>query len=51
LEIVEGDVPDPDTLQVRIKVQACGIYHGDSTTLRVLRHAGSYACVHDLQYD
>ena len=51
LEIVERDVPEPDAWQVRIKVQACGICHGDSITLRVLRHAGSYSCVHELQYD
>src|SRR5919107_2807989 len=30
LEIVERDVPEPDISQVRIKVQACGICHGDS---------------------
>jgi D-arabinose 1-dehydrogenase-like Zn-dependent alcohol dehydrogenase len=32
LEIVERDVPEPDSSQVRIKVQACGICHGDSLT-------------------
>ena len=31
-EIVERDVPEPDVSQVRIKVQACGICHGDSIT-------------------
>jgi D-arabinose 1-dehydrogenase-like Zn-dependent alcohol dehydrogenase len=31
-EIVERDVPEPDVSQVRIKVQACGICHGDSLT-------------------
>ena len=29
-EIVERDVPEPGAAQVRIKVQACGICHGDS---------------------
>jgi Zn-dependent alcohol dehydrogenase len=29
-EIVEQDIPDPGAAQVRIKVQACGICHGDS---------------------
>jgi D-arabinose 1-dehydrogenase-like Zn-dependent alcohol dehydrogenase len=29
-EIVERDIPEPDAEQVRIKVQACGICHGDS---------------------
>jgi D-arabinose 1-dehydrogenase-like Zn-dependent alcohol dehydrogenase len=32
LQIVERDVPDPNSSQVRIKVQACGICHGDSIT-------------------
>src|SRR5919112_692872 len=31
-EIVERDVPEPVVSQVRIKVQACGICHGDSIT-------------------
>ena len=31
-EIVERDVPEPNEGQVRIKVQACGICHGDSVT-------------------
>jgi len=31
-EIVERDVPDPGASQVRIKIQACGICHGDSIT-------------------
>ncbi|HEY6884610.1 MAG TPA: alcohol dehydrogenase [Nitrososphaeraceae archaeon] len=31
-EIVERDVPEPSEGQVRIKVQACGICHGDSIT-------------------
>ena len=31
-EIVERDVPEPSEGQVRIKVQACGICHGDSAT-------------------
>jgi len=32
LEIVEKDIPEPGTRQVRIKVQACGICHSDSVT-------------------
>ena len=32
LEIVERDIPEPDGAQVRIKVQACGVCHGDSVT-------------------
>jgi D-arabinose 1-dehydrogenase-like Zn-dependent alcohol dehydrogenase len=31
-EIVDRDVPEPIGKQVRIKVQACGICHGDSVT-------------------
>jgi D-arabinose 1-dehydrogenase-like Zn-dependent alcohol dehydrogenase len=31
-EIVDRDIPEPDSGQVRIKVQACGICHGDSLT-------------------
>jgi D-arabinose 1-dehydrogenase-like Zn-dependent alcohol dehydrogenase len=31
-EIVERDTPEPSEGQVRIKVQACGICHGDSAT-------------------
>jgi len=31
-EIVEREVPEPGDSQVRIKVQACGICHGDSIT-------------------
>jgi D-arabinose 1-dehydrogenase-like Zn-dependent alcohol dehydrogenase len=31
-EIVERAVPEPKNRQVRIKVQACGICHGDSVT-------------------
>ncbi|MBV9178365.1 MAG: alcohol dehydrogenase catalytic domain-containing protein [Nitrososphaeraceae archaeon] len=31
-EIVEREVPEPSPMQVRIKVQACGICHGDSVT-------------------
>jgi hypothetical protein len=30
LEIVDRDIPEPGPAQVRIKVQACGIYHSDS---------------------
>ena len=32
LEIVERDIPEPGPMQVRIKVQACGICHSDSFT-------------------
>jgi Zn-dependent alcohol dehydrogenase len=32
LEIVEREIPDPKTGQVRIKIQACGICHSDSVT-------------------
>ena len=32
LEMVEKDIPEPGPRQVRIKVQACGICHGDSIT-------------------
>jgi D-arabinose 1-dehydrogenase-like Zn-dependent alcohol dehydrogenase len=32
LEIIEKDIPEPATHQVRIKVQACGICHSDSVT-------------------
>jgi len=32
LEIVEREVPNPDTGKVRIKVQACGICHSDALT-------------------
>ena len=31
-EIVERDVPESCEEQVRIKVQACGVCHGDSVT-------------------
>ena len=31
-EIVDRDIPEPREEQVRIKVQACGICHGDSIT-------------------
>jgi D-arabinose 1-dehydrogenase-like Zn-dependent alcohol dehydrogenase len=29
-ELVEREIPEPDAGSVRIKVQACGICHGDS---------------------
>jgi D-arabinose 1-dehydrogenase-like Zn-dependent alcohol dehydrogenase len=32
LEIVEQDIPEHGARHVRIKVQACGICHGDSVT-------------------
>ncbi|PWU81531.1 MAG: alcohol dehydrogenase, partial [Candidatus Nitrosopolaris wilkensis] len=32
LEIVEREIPEPSSPQVRIKVQACGICHSDSFT-------------------
>src|ERR671935_3054866 len=31
-EIVERDIPEPGPMQVRIKVQACGVCHSDSIT-------------------
>jgi len=31
-EIVERDIPEPGAGKIRIEVQACGIYHGDSAT-------------------
>ena len=31
-QIVDRDIPEPIEGQVRIKVQACGICHGDSIT-------------------
>ena len=31
-ELVEREVPEPDSGQVRIKVQACGVCHSDSVT-------------------
>jgi D-arabinose 1-dehydrogenase-like Zn-dependent alcohol dehydrogenase len=31
-EIVERDIPEPGAGKVRIKVQACGVCHGDSAT-------------------
>lgn len=33
LEIVERDIPEPKSGEVRIKVQACGICHSDSFTV------------------
>jgi D-arabinose 1-dehydrogenase-like Zn-dependent alcohol dehydrogenase len=32
LEIVDRDIPEPGPTEVRIKVQACGVCHGDSVT-------------------
>src|SRR5215510_8101826 len=32
LELVEKEIPEPGTRQVRIKVLACGICHSDSIT-------------------
>ena len=32
LEIVEREIPEPSSPQVRIKIQACGICHGYSVT-------------------
>jgi Zn-dependent alcohol dehydrogenase len=35
MEIVDKDIPGPGAIKVRIKVQACGIYHsGSFTTLK-----------------
>jgi D-arabinose 1-dehydrogenase-like Zn-dependent alcohol dehydrogenase len=36
LEFVEREIPEPETRQVRIKVQACGICHSDSFTVQGL---------------
>ncbi len=33
LEVVERDIPEPDSRQVRIKVQACGVCHSDMFTV------------------
>src|SRR5580698_5307685 len=33
LEVVERDIPDPKSRQVRIKVQACGVCHSDMFTV------------------
>ena len=33
LEVVERDVPEPKTREVRIKVQACGVCHSDMFTV------------------
>jgi D-arabinose 1-dehydrogenase-like Zn-dependent alcohol dehydrogenase len=44
LEMVEKDIPEPGSRQVRIKVQACGICHGDSITKEgLLRSDGNLA--------
>jgi D-arabinose 1-dehydrogenase-like Zn-dependent alcohol dehydrogenase len=32
LELLERDIPEPDSGQLRIKVQACGVCHSDSIT-------------------
>lgn len=32
LEIIEQDIPEPGSGKVRIKVQACGVCHGDLVT-------------------
>jgi hypothetical protein len=32
LEIVERDIPEPGPGHVRIRVQACGVCHGDAVT-------------------
>jgi propanol-preferring alcohol dehydrogenase len=32
LELVQRDVPEPDRVSVRVKVQACGVCHSDSFT-------------------
>ena len=33
LEVVDRDIPEPDSRQVRIKVQACGVCHSDMFTV------------------
>jgi D-arabinose 1-dehydrogenase-like Zn-dependent alcohol dehydrogenase len=45
LEIVEKDIPEPGTHQVRIKVQACGICHSDSVTKEGLLPGIEYTSV------
>jgi len=35
LEIVEREIPEPGAGSVRIKVEACGICHSDSSSTRV----------------
>ena len=42
-EMVERDIPEPDAAQVRIKVQACGVCHGDSAMKEGL-FLGLYLC-------
>jgi Alcohol dehydrogenase GroES-like domain len=37
LRIVELEIPDPGPGQVRIKVQACGVYHSDAIIVEGLR--------------
>ena len=32
LEMVDRDIPEPGPTEVPIKVQACGVCHGDSVT-------------------
>src|ERR1700737_1980237 len=32
LELVEREIPEPPARSVRIKVQACGVCHGDTLT-------------------
>jgi D-arabinose 1-dehydrogenase-like Zn-dependent alcohol dehydrogenase len=41
-EVVERDIPEPDTGQVRIRVQACGVCHSDVVTKEGLLPGISY---------
>ena len=44
-EMVEREIPEPNTTQVRIKVQACGICHSDSMMKQGLFPGVTYPCV------
>src|SRR5262249_18738468 len=34
LELIEREIPEPGAATVRIKAQACGVYHSDRVTRR-----------------
>lgn len=44
-EIVERDIPEPESGFVRIKVQACGVCHSDSVTKDGLFPGIQYPCI------
>jgi D-arabinose 1-dehydrogenase-like Zn-dependent alcohol dehydrogenase len=48
-ELVHRDIPEPSEGQVRIKVQACGICHGDSITRQGLFPGIQYPRVPDMK--